>query len=40
MNNPEEFAADLVDRYLGARLDAADAPAGLREARSLTPDSP
>ena len=32
MNNPEEFAADLVDHYLGARLDAADAPAGLREA--------
>lgn len=32
MNNPEEFAAHLVDHHLGARLDAADAPAGLREA--------
>lgn len=31
MNNPREFAADLVDQYLGARLDAANSPAGLRE---------
>ncbi|MFC8660805.1 hypothetical protein [Streptomyces sp. NPDC057199] len=31
MNNPEEFAAELVDHYLGTRLDTAGAPAGLRE---------
>ncbi|MER6194886.1 hypothetical protein [Streptomyces cyaneofuscatus] len=31
MNNPRQFAADLVDQYLGARLDAANSPAGLRE---------
>ncbi|MBT1094208.1 hypothetical protein [Streptomyces sp. Tu102] len=31
MNNPAEFAAELVDHYLGARLDTAGAPAGLRE---------
>ncbi|MFE4334456.1 hypothetical protein ACFRQM_35150 [Streptomyces sp. NPDC056831] len=32
MNNPREFATHLVDHYLGARLDAAGSPAGLREA--------
>ncbi|KOX42416.1 MULTISPECIES: hypothetical protein [Streptomyces] len=32
MNNPEEFAANLIDHYLGTRLNAAGAPAGLREA--------
>ncbi|MFE9132151.1 hypothetical protein ACFYOF_43230 [Streptomyces sp. NPDC007148] len=31
MNNPREFATHLVDHYLGARLDAAGSPAGLRE---------
>ncbi|WP_143669107.1 hypothetical protein [Streptomyces sp. wa1063] len=31
MRNPREFATDLVDNYLGARLDAAGSPAGLRE---------
>ncbi|MER6625429.1 hypothetical protein [Streptomyces sp. NPDC000931] len=31
MNEPREFATDLVDHYLGLRLDAAGSPAGLRE---------
>ncbi|MFI1400481.1 hypothetical protein [Streptomyces sp. NPDC020681] len=32
MNDPRQYAAHLVDHYLGARLDAAGNPAGLREA--------
>ncbi|MEF9908553.1 hypothetical protein [Streptomyces sp. P9-A2] len=32
MNDPRQYAADLVDNYLGDRLDAAGNPPGLREA--------
>ncbi|MGV9270267.1 hypothetical protein ACWDRR_37130 [Kitasatospora sp. NPDC003701] len=32
MDDPRQYATNLVDHYLGVRLDAAGSPAGLREA--------